>query len=64
MNLSKAKGKTWTNLDGKEESLPLFEQNELKNAKLIVKALEGTSINSAKELLNKISNAIEQLTIL
>lgn len=65
MNLSKAKGETWKPIgNGEEKSLPLFNDEELGRAEIIVKQLEGLSIRSAQELLNKVSIAIEQLSII
>ncbi len=63
MDLTKAKGETWNSLDGKEKGLPLFEKSELERAESIVQALDGMTIDSAKELLEKVSKSITQLTI-
>ncbi|ALB44596.1 hypothetical protein [Clostridium beijerinckii] len=62
MDMSKAIGETWTTLKGEKKSLSLFKSEELEKAELIVKALNGMTISSAKELLNKVSIAIDQLT--
>lgn len=63
MDLSKIKGEYYQNLDGKKNYWPLFNNKELEKAEPIIKTLEGMTIDSAKELLNKVSIAIEQLVI-
>lgn len=63
MDLSKIKGEYYQILDGEKKYLPLFNYEESKKAEPIIKALEGMTIDSAKELLNKVSIAIEQLAV-
>ena len=54
----------YESLDDKIYSQPLFnDPDELKRAELIVENLAGLTISSAKELLNKVSKALEQLTM-
>ncbi|AOZ77191.1 hypothetical protein AC231_12445 [Clostridium pasteurianum] len=64
MDLSNLKGECWKNLNGEKKYLPLFTEKELKKAESIVETLEGMPIDSAKELLNKVSIAIEQLAVI
>jgi hypothetical protein len=65
MDLSQVKGETWSPMgNGEERSLPLFKKDELEKAEIIVKQLEGLTIISAQELLNKVSIAISQLAVI
>ncbi|NMF04526.1 hypothetical protein ACUH7Y_09395 [Clostridium beijerinckii] len=65
MDLSKAVGEKWIPMTGREKGLPLFlNQDELERANSIVNVLEGMSIESAQELLNKVNIALLQLTFI
>lgn len=47
-------------LKGTVKRLPLFREEEIEKADTIIKALEGMTIESAQELLDKVNKCILQ----
>lgn len=63
MNLEDARDKRRANING-EPLMPLFDTDELDRAESIVKALDGMTIDSANELLAKVSKSLTQLSVI
>lgn len=55
MPVREAKGEIFERLGGEEKRTQLFSEDEVPRAEAIAKALEGLSIASAQNLLQKVS---------
>lgn len=63
-NLKDVKRQICQIIDGQKIYSPLFSEEELKRAEPIVQCLEGMTIRSAKDLLERIKEAIDYVTIM
>ncbi|MBA9088719.1 hypothetical protein FHR92_005237 [Fontibacillus solani] len=64
MKLNQATVESFRSLNGEViNALPLFEVDELDRAESIVNSLDGLPIDSARALLEKVSKALTQLTV-
>lgn len=63
MNLKIAKDNNIVDLDG-EHHIPLFKNDEIERAESIVRALDGMTIDSANELLTKVSESLTQIMVI